>query len=64
MKKTLDAADLTASNREEANAILNQMETVVDYNWGNDGLVTVEYTTDDNDAIEKDWLEACASLES
>ena len=59
MKKTICAADLTASNYDEARAILNQMETVVDWTFSQ-GLFTVEYTTDDQDAIEKDWREACA----
>ena len=61
MKKTICAADLTASNYDEARAILGQMETVVDWTFSQ-GLFTVEYTTDDQDAIEKDWREALESL--
>lgn len=55
------AADLTSSNYDEARAILGQMETVVDWTFSQ-GLFTVEYSTDDQDAIEKDWQEALASL--
>jgi hypothetical protein len=61
MKKTICAADLTASNYDEAVSILFQMETVVDWTF-NQGLFTVEYSTDDQEAIEKDWQEALASL--
>jgi hypothetical protein len=37
------------------------METVVDWTF-NQGLFTVLYSTDDQEAIEKDWQEALASL--
>lgn len=64
MKKVMNAADLTANSQVEAISILNKMKTVVEYQWSNDGLVTVEYNTSSNDEIEKDFLRACASLDS
>ena len=62
ISKKLCARDLSASNHDDACAILGQMETVLSYEV-EDGIYTVEYNTDSQEAIEKDWLEACASLE-